>query len=861
MTIAFAYPLFLLLLLAVPLFWIRQTNRVHAAIRSLVIVALVLALARPVLVGSYGSIYRVLVLDESASLTPDQRARSARLRDRWLEQLDDKKRAAVVVLGEDASERFDGIENVTRINSAVSSLGAVLSAAARQIPDGSAGVIFIVSDGLSTDRNWSPALQTLAERGIAVDVADLGPQVRGVYPTSLGTMDTLRVGQTARLNVHVVGKATAARVRLVDGDGIELAISRPFDSDGSADVALDFEPSAQGFLRIRAEVSVGDVGKGRGQDGGRGGGQGGLASVAKTFAVQPPLRLLYLGDRERHGAERLRELLGAGFAIDADAAADAIEVAAATTANAASLSDYSLVMLDDRPAAHVSPTLQQALESAIRNHGLGLLFTGGRSSFGAGGYAGTLLADTLPVELSQFSEKLDPSIALAIVIDTSGSMSGSRLELAKQVARLAARGLKAHDRVGIVEFYGNKQWALPMQSAANRISIDRALGRMQASGGTVMMPAVEEAMYGLRNVNTRYKHILIVTDAGIENADFESLIQRIVDDRINVSTVLVGSQAHSQNLVDIASWGHGRFYAAADRYSLPEVLFKQPSQRKLPEYRAGSFPVVTRGASGWWGEIERTRVPALSGYVETRARPGAQVLLEARGSAHPLMATWNYGLGRVTALMTEPTGPGTDSWRTWGDYGRWLARVIERTASDNRAFRFSIRRADRRVTITARRFTSDETVVPKADRLDATGKVISPLELRQVAPDRFMAELDVAPGEEVRVRAFGPGDAPEHAPGGAPGELLVSNAAEDVSPEDRVDPDNALDLQAVADMTAGKAVDIADPARAAFSIGSGKNSPVAYSLWSYALLLALLLYLAELIYRRWPQAGAPGVRA
>src|SRR5690606_29298363 len=99
---------------------------------------------------------------------------------------------------------------------------------------------------------------------------------------------------------------------------------------------------------------------------------------------------------------------------------------------------------------------------------------------------------------------------------------------------------------------------------------------LDAGGGTVILPAIEEAFYGLQNVDTRYKHVLVLTDGGVERGAFEPLIRRMADKGMTVSTVLVGGTLHSEFLVDIANWGKGRFYAVPNRFNLPEVLLKQP---------------------------------------------------------------------------------------------------------------------------------------------------------------------------------------------------------------------------------------------------------------------------------------------
>ena len=72
-------------------------------------------------------------------------------------------------------------------------------------------------------------------------------------------------------------------------------------------------------------------------------------------------------------------------------------------------------------------------------------------------------------EMIQKEEKRDPSTTLVVIIDTSGSMNGERVQLAKECARLAIRRLLPHDKVGIVEFYGSKRWAAPIQPASDSL--------------------------------------------------------------------------------------------------------------------------------------------------------------------------------------------------------------------------------------------------------------------------------------------------------------------------------------------------------------------------------------------------------
>ncbi len=180
------------------------------------------------------------------------------------------------------------------------------------------------------------------------------------------------------------------------------------------------------------------------------------------------------------------------------------------------------------------------------------------AAFGAGGYENTPLGAALPVVARQQDRQIRPSVALAIVIDSSGSMQGDRLDLAKQVARQTVRKLDGNDWVGVVEFYGARQWSVPMHHATDIPDVERSIGRMQAQGASVLFPALQEAFYGLKDLDARYKHILVISDGGVAEDRYQQLIRHIADNRINVSTVAVGGQVDDER-----AWPNGRGSGAA----------------------------------------------------------------------------------------------------------------------------------------------------------------------------------------------------------------------------------------------------------------------------------------------------------
>lgn len=852
MAINFLHPFYLLLLLCLPLLWFvprRLVDWRQGLIRTLVLMFLVGGLAQPVLVWPDEKTYQVFIVDQSASISATRQQQGRAVLDKLLGQVPAGDTVSMILIGSDLASQSEesATEELRIVGTSSSSLSAALKAASQEIPMGGRGVVTLISDGLATDRHWGSAIQDLIERNIPVSTFDLGVNLEDVYPSRIHTESAIRVGQTTIVTVDVIGTAPGIKVRLM-GAGREVAVSELIDSNGRVSVALEFEPQQAGFLSLTAELVVAN-----GSDSDLNNNR-----ISRNVAVQDPLRVLYLGGRVQQGADKLASLIGRGFEVT-DAQGEVLD-------EDFPLDRYDLVMVDDRPASDLPESFQKHLVNAVQRQGLGLVFAGGKSSFGSGGYDESVLAEILPVEFDQRDEKRDPSVSLAIIIDTSGSMGGDPIEYAKHIARLAVRSLQPHDRVGVLEYHGSKHWAVPMQSAANKVAIDRVIARMQAGGGNELMPALEEAYYGLKNMQTRYKHILLISDAGNEDADFERMIRVIAKQKINLSSVLVdgalgtpGSSNRTDIMFNMAAWGKGRFYPVNSEHDLVELILKQPSTSKLPSYQTGEFLLRSRGGPGWWGTVDRTQLPPLNGYVDVKERSGAEILIEEQGRGDPVLATWRYGLGRVTALMTEPFGPGTGNWSEWPEYGALLGRIVSRTALDIEAFAFEISRTGHNVKVTARKHSRDNALQPLAEILTDSGERSAnrkQLDFQLRAPGLYEANLILSPEQDLLLVA---GVAGQGAQGDEKGlrTRIVSTAREDVFPERQVDPAAGLDLARLAQVSSGLVIEEDAPRLADPDVRGANASLNLLKLWPYFLLLALASYLGELLYRRWPKSSSP----
>ncbi len=97
---------------------------------------------------------------------------------------------------------------------------------------------------------------------------------------------------------------------------------------------------------------------------------------------------------------------------------------------------YNVYVLSDLPADYLASHQHRLIAEAVKK-GSGLMMLGGRTSFGAGGWAQTDLADILPAEIHPGDGQLEPEGGIKFIPSTSGLTSyilqigGSKAETAK----------------------------------------------------------------------------------------------------------------------------------------------------------------------------------------------------------------------------------------------------------------------------------------------------------------------------------------------------------------------------------------------------------------------------------------------
>ena len=172
---------------------------------------------------------------------------------------------------------------------------------------------------------------------------------------------------------------------------------------------------------------------------------------------------------------------------------------------------------------------------------------------------------TPEVENARSAKVLTPAVALLLIVDKSGSMAGRNIEIVKETCIAAARALSKRDLFGVVAFDHRPYSILEFTEAERIDDITQRILRLGADGGTRIRPALEmaERMFELdaRARRCSIKHAILLSDGDAPPADNESVVRRMAEAGITVSTVCVsGAKFDAVLMSQIATWGKGRFY-------------------------------------------------------------------------------------------------------------------------------------------------------------------------------------------------------------------------------------------------------------------------------------------------------------
>ncbi|ARU41772.1 hypothetical protein CCB80_11735 [Armatimonadetes bacterium Uphvl-Ar1] len=835
--------LFIPLIVGLVMSWSRVHGMVPVrkaiaiGLRFLLLGALIGALMGPQSVRPNRGMTTLFVVDRSDSIGEKDRKKQIDFVNEAMRGMGEDDRVGIVAFGgvpameaaPGGRRPFNEVESV--VDGSASDLGAALRLAMASFPSGKSRRIVVLSDGNETKGDALGAIESIAAEGVAVDIVPLGLDKGRAEAAILELSAPSEQSADQPFEIRAVVESSVAQSgRLVierNGEAVsEVPVSIPA---GTSTVVVNQELKDPGFYRYRAFLEVPEDSDNRNN----------LGAAFVAVKGRPKILLIQGDTSKRELATALSEQ---GITVQ-------LGGASMMPARPEDLQVYDAVILNDFNASLTTDLQMRMLRNAVRDSGIGLMMIGGEDSFLPGGWYGTPVAEALPVDLNIRQRKVFPNTSVLIVVDTSGSMSMNiggvtKLQMAANAAVLTTDLLGPTDRLGVAGSGSRVDYVAPIAELKDKGAVKSKVRLLKDGGGGIFAePSVKFAQEKLGQEDTRVRHFILVADGADcdQHGTSLAIAAAMKADKITVSTVAIGDGKDVPFLKNLAAVGGGRHYFVDDAKKLPQIFTQDVSLMSRSAIEEGAFTPkviggdeVTRGLDGF---------PALMAYCLTEARPLARVTMRTQKD-DPLLASWQYGLGRSMAFTSDAQNRWASEWVRWGGFGQFWAQAVRtltrKAAVNNYDLQVSPEGGKGVIRLQARDrsgnpLTQDSLEVRVSDPAGNSQKAV----LTQEAPGVFLGDFDASEVGSYIVSVVEPG---------GQGEARVASNGFSIPypPEYRSSMTNLPLLEGLASVTGGK---ILEGGQEAMREIANRGESVA-DLWRLFLLAALFLLPLDVLVRR-----------
>jgi uncharacterized membrane protein len=771
------------------------------------------------------------LLDRSNSIPSEQQDAARNLVNRLAARKQKGDKAGVIAFGTDASidrlpnERIDLQRIEAVVETERTDVAAAIRLATAAFPETGQKRVVLLSDGNENIGDAMSAVMTARPLGVTVDVVPLGV-TRGndIFVQKVQVPPKLKKGQPFEAKIFVQADQPAvANVRLYRNEQF-LGEQKVTLSQGKNLFTFPQTLPEAGFYPYEVRVDApGDMLPQNNQ--------------ATAFAsVKGDPRVLVISSEP----EQDRQLAAALESARLDVKLGGLNQLPNSLAE---MDSYDAIFLCNVAAGDLGRDTMHLIESAVRDFGVGLVCVGGDQAYAAGGYRNTPLETTLPVSMELDSKKVLPKGAVALV------MHGMEFANGNQVARDCALGVLAalgpDDEMGVVLWDGTERWVHPLQKVGDKREAGRNIAGMNQGDMPSFQGPMEKAYESLKKSSANLKHMIIFSD-GDPTAPSAQLMQQIVAARITASTVLIAGHSGPETMISIAEQGRGRFYNVTSPSMLPQIFVKETAVILKSAIYEEPFKPQVRSSSEVTRGIGAEEYPNLLGYVATSQKARAETPLWTH-KGDPLLAQWQYGLGRAVAFTSDAQPKWARTWLGWERYRQFWSQIAQ----------WSLRRLENADLTTEVAIEGGRGVIT-VEALDEQGNYRNFLDLQ--------ATVKGPKGEPqtVRLEQTGPGHyeakfATREVGGyllnlmemhqGRPVGSQVVGASVNFSPEFAAAEPNLNLLQRLAESGGGKLLDPRQLADNPF-LHDRQKTFQPRDLWEWLLKLAIVLFVVDVGVRR-----------
>ena len=719
-----------------------------------------------------------------------------------------------------------------------SNLQAALQLAYGLYPPGYLKRAVLLSDGVQTDGDVLAESNRAREFGVRLfTIPYRRPAPPEVALRELRMPDRVKVGETFEIHADIyASRATKARARLYQGEALNgLEGIKQLDlKAGPNDIVFKSVVRVAGQVTYALDLDEIEADKFKENN-----------RWATTIDVPGRPAVLYIEGTPQHAGPLSSALTAQQFDVD-------VRPPAGFPGSLKELERYDFLVVSDTPKEAMSLQSQELIESYVRDLGGGFLFAGGESGYGLGGWYRTTMERILPVRMDNERKKEMPSVAMALVIDRSGSMTGLPMEMAKAAAKATAGVLASDDLIEVIAFDSAPTRYVKMQPARNRSRIAGEIARIQPGGGTEIFSALDAAYQDMTVTQARKKHVILLTDGKAPTGGIRDLVSAMIAESITVTTVGLGSDLDEQLLKMIADVGGGRYHQVPDPNNLPRIFTKETEMIARAAAVEEWFPVTQVGDAAFLRGIDVRTAPYLHGYVSTKLKPPPAQELLTSDFGEPILARWRIGLGWTMAWTSDVKSRWAVEWLRWPGFERfWGQLVHEHMRQKHRReldMKAEIVGGELRASVDA--FGADERF---ENNLTSRLSIIGPepggetrvVDMRQTAPGRYETAVPLDRYGSFLLRA-------EHLRETTDGSMKQAAVSyghvSNPYPREYAsfEPDMATLEKAAA--AAGGTID--PPSIAAIFDPAGEKVTFHEELWNRFIYAAIVVFLLDLLMRR-----------
>lgn len=182
-----------------------------------------------------------------------------------------------------------------------------------------------------------------------------------------------------------------------------------------------------------------------------------------------------------------------------------------------------------------------------------------------------------PTAVAQWTERAP--LALAIVLDKSGSMQGNKIIHARAGAIEALERLDARDVATVIVYDHEPRVLVPVRSTRDKSGFVNAIKRINAGGSTALYGGTELGAKQLDSlVSEGYVPRIIMLSDGMANIgpstteELAALSRRLAKREMTITTIGLGLDYNEDLMTALAAESGGNSYFAKSANALPEIF-------------------------------------------------------------------------------------------------------------------------------------------------------------------------------------------------------------------------------------------------------------------------------------------------